>query len=208
MVCGGGIISLPCDVLPRLPHATQVTTSSPTPSNTPSVSPSGTPTPSSGVAIATNLLIELHAEDFVSATGLWDNRVTAGAVSLANGDFTTMTVPNSAPSTGYVLGAPAVTFNVTATGYPQFVVANPAYASFAGLYGAWAGGCVRLAMLHVCVACVARRNRHHRRLAVGDNVRPPPPAPPLQARPTGPTRRGCTTRATRGRARRSRRSSR
>jgi hypothetical protein len=52
-----------------------------------------TPTQTAPIRIARALLIELHAGDFNSSTGAWDNRVTPGAVSEFNGeDATTLPI--------------------------------------------------------------------------------------------------------------------
>ena len=40
-----------------------------------------------GLRVAGTLMIDLSATDYNAATNLWDNKVTTGAVSTANGDF-------------------------------------------------------------------------------------------------------------------------
>lgn len=68
--------------------------------------------PSSGgvilpMRIAGTLVIDLQARDFSTTTNLWDNRATAGSVSINNGDFGVTTVGSVAisPPTKGVLGA-------------------------------------------------------------------------------------------------------
>ena len=71
------------------------------------------------------------------ATGAWDNRVTPGAVSLANGDFVVnvTAAAGSHPVALTFAQAPAVYFNGTNTGAAQYLVANATLGLYAGLYG-------------------------------------------------------------------------
>ena len=103
------------------------------PSSTPSASVSTslsstmTPTATLSPRIATAvLLVDMQAVDFNAAAGTWDNRMTPGAVSLANGDFV---VNASAPAYSHPVAltfaqAPAVYFNGTSVGNAQYMIAN------------------------------------------------------------------------------------
>jgi hypothetical protein len=55
------------------------------------------------------LLIELHAEDYVSGSGAWDNRVTSGLLSATNGDF--LNTSAAVPTQVLMSGRAAVLFN-------------------------------------------------------------------------------------------------
>ena len=125
------------------PSGTQVLSNSATAAATTSATPTPTSTGTIQYLGASNLLIYLAAVDFNAAAGTWDNRATSGAVSYANGDFVPDVGATSAnwPTAGVAgqLGNPAVIFNVTATGAPQYLIADPALPALSGLFGngAW-----------------------------------------------------------------------
>ena len=87
--------------------------------------------------MAVALLIDLRAEDYNPATGLWDNRATLDPlVSYSNGDFVGDTKVASWPTLALLgpLGSLAVVFNVT-SGSAQYLRASPLFPLFSVLYG-------------------------------------------------------------------------
>jgi len=112
--------------------ATQIATPSETASASGSRTASATMTPTTLYAAATRVLIDLHAVDYDDATGAWDNRATAGAVSAANGDFLPAAGSTNAswPSKELKGGLTAVVFNTSRTGTAQRLQsANAAFAA-------------------------------------------------------------------------------
>lgn len=122
--------------LSATPSSSQTPTS--TPSSSTTQTPSITPSPSTAIQVSKALLVDLHASDFNTVTGHWDNVATAGTVSLANGDFVSAGISGAAPSLGYVgpVGSPAIIFNSTVTGSARFLNATTSGTRLAGIYGA------------------------------------------------------------------------
>lgn len=127
--------------LSETPSTSTTGSNTPSASTTPSSTATGTSTPSSTATstslptttpyfrTAGKLWVELVAEDYDAAAGVWDNRVSTGAVSITNGDFVAPHF-NNTPSKGLVgspLARTAVIFNVTADGYPDRLSTGHAY---------------------------------------------------------------------------------
>ena len=87
--------------------------------STSSFTRSATSTPSTATVlqlrVAGTLMIDLSAADYNATTNLWDNRVTSGAVSTANGDFGVINFGSSSdlPPTKTLIS------NVTAVYFPD-----------------------------------------------------------------------------------------
>ena len=120
------------------PSSTQVLSATVTAASSTTPTVSVTPTSTIQYETTGGVLIYLNAADFNSATGAWDNRATAGAVSYANGDFvpavgsTAANLP-TAGTAGQIPNA-AVIFNVT-SGASQYLVGNAGLSQFSGMFG-------------------------------------------------------------------------
>lgn len=81
------------------------------------------------------LLIDLQAVDYNRATNTWDNRITAGPVAFANGDFVSIAGAGTTPTATIVASAPAVVFSGVTTGTAQYIQTDATNGLFAGIYG-------------------------------------------------------------------------
>ena len=120
------------------PSVTQRTSLSSTLTSTLTPSPSISASASPRIVVAGQLLLDLLALDYDTGAHTWDNRVTAGLVSYANGDMVAVGgAPSSYPTKGTMGGTAqmAVIFNVTAASVPQYVATNGSLPLFAGVYG-------------------------------------------------------------------------
>ena len=77
----------------------------------------------------------MQASDFSPALLSWDNRVTPGPVSSANGDFVVSGPPATYPSLQYFNQAPAVYFNGNSTTNYQYMTSSATLSLYAGIYG-------------------------------------------------------------------------
>ena len=108
-------------------------TSTSTPTATSTRTPTTTSTASQRIQTA-GLLVDMQAIDYNAATNTWDNRITPGPVSFANGDFIATAGAGTYPTATTFNLAPAVYFSGTASGAAQYMQMNASLSLYNGIY--------------------------------------------------------------------------